>query len=254
MPATYLFRGLCRLLPLPCANNTTPIARSGTTRSPSNPSGGISTDCSLVAMLMIASRDALTGTPLEQFPDLCIRNLRKIFVARADRIKRLGCCCAHDLVDVPAEIFARFPGSDGNSHHNLLGPPLPQRTCRRQHGGARCEAVIHYDHHTLFNGQRWPALAVKNLTAFDLALLAGGYVVNDGRRDLELFDYGMIQHPDASTGESAHGQFFVPWDAQLAHDEYIQIGMERMGDFESYGHTAARQRKHDHIRIRDKSF
>jgi hypothetical protein len=36
MPATYLFRGLCLLPPLPCANITADWQERGNTRSPSS--------------------------------------------------------------------------------------------------------------------------------------------------------------------------------------------------------------------------
>lgn len=46
VPATALFRGLCRLLPFPCANRAIPLASAGTTSSPRLiPSMGISTTC-----------------------------------------------------------------------------------------------------------------------------------------------------------------------------------------------------------------
>ena len=49
--ATERLRGLCRLLPLPWANNTIPLAPSGTSRSPSRVTGPASTrTCRSIAL------------------------------------------------------------------------------------------------------------------------------------------------------------------------------------------------------------
>jgi hypothetical protein len=48
---------LCPLLPLPCANKTTHVAPSGTTRSPDNLSGSILTGHSLIVRLIALDSD-----------------------------------------------------------------------------------------------------------------------------------------------------------------------------------------------------
>ena len=64
-PATYRFRGLWRLLPLPCANSTTPRAGTGRCSWPwsRTPRDGISTSSSTLRGVLPAGRRTAARTP-----------------------------------------------------------------------------------------------------------------------------------------------------------------------------------------------
>jgi hypothetical protein len=62
-----------------------------------------------------------------------------------------------------------------------------------------------------------------------------------------LDDLG-VQHPDASCGDGAHGEFLMAWHAKLAHQQQIQGSLEGLRHFVGDRHTPARQAKNQHVR------
>jgi hypothetical protein len=52
-------------------------------------------------------------------------------------------------------------------------------------------------------------------------------------------DYVFVKNADATGCDCAHGEFFVPGHAELAHNENIERNAEPLRDFERNRHAAA---------------
>ena len=60
-------------------------------------------------------------------------------------------------------------------------------------------------------------------------------------------DHVIVQHTHATTGYGSHGEFLVSRDAQFAHQKDVQGCAERMRDFITDRHAAARQGQYDNV-------
>ena len=67
------------------------------------------------------------------------------------------------------------------------------------------------------------------------------------RQSVPLNDV-LVEDFHTARGDRAHRKFGVPWESKLAHDEYVEWSLKVAGDFESDGHAASGQSKHDDIR------
>ena len=56
-----------------------------------------------------------------------------------------------------------------------------------------------------------------------------------------------IENFDVAARDGSHGEFLVPWQAELAHDEHVERDAECGGDFEAYGNAAAGKREDDDV-------
>src|SRR5918995_1183151 len=125
--ATARLRLLKRLLPLPCANITSPPASGGMFRSaPMCPaSTGISNDCVATALRMGPPARSVVG--LQQRADLFISGLRKIAIPHADGRKLLRRSRAYRLVGDVGKFSARRGSSDRNRDDDARGLVLSNR-------------------------------------------------------------------------------------------------------------------------------
>jgi hypothetical protein len=56
-----------------------------------------------------------------------------------------------------------------------------------------------------------------------------------------------IENFDVSARDGSHGDFLMPWESELAHDEHVERDAECSGDFEAYGNAAAWKREDDDV-------
>ena len=111
--ATYWLRGLCRLLPVPCAKRTTPRARSGSARSPSMPTrpSAIRRRCGL-------DHDAV-GRVQDRLVPVLPSDAIVVMARRAEDLENLAApaaCAAESLRDDPVAL----PGRGLRSAHGVL--------------------------------------------------------------------------------------------------------------------------------------
>jgi hypothetical protein len=57
----------------------------------------------------------------------------------------------------------------------------------------------------------------------------------------------FVQDADAAGRDCAHGEFFVPRHAELAHNENIERNPEPLRYFERNGHAAARESENSDV-------
>jgi hypothetical protein len=104
---------------------------------------------------------------------------------------------------------------------------------RCPHGCAGCQAVVDEDHALGLHPGRW-SVAPKRLFPPPQLLLfrfhdgIDGFPGN-GQPPKQI----LIQDLDSAGGNGAHGEFLVPWQTQLAHQQHVQGRREGGGDFES---------------------
>ena len=87
----------------------------------------------------------------------------------------------------------------------------------------------------------------RALEPFELAALRRVDRLDPFRRDVERVDDALEQDTRAAARHGAEGEVLVAGDAELAHDEHVERGVERAGDLAGDRHAAARQAEHDHV-------
>ncbi|HEX6299823.1 MAG TPA: hypothetical protein VF148_05125 [Acidimicrobiia bacterium] len=87
-----------------------------------------------------------------------------------------------------------------------------------------------------------PTLPVLHFLAL---LLADSFDV--GVPDAELADHRIVDHSHPAPGHSSHGQFRVPRDSQLSHDEDVERRPECFCHFERDWNPATREPVNDHV-------
>src|SRR5688572_13716226 len=84
-------------------------------------------------------------------------------------------------------------------------------------------------------------------TPVQLALLFFGGSFDHFVSDLKATDDVFVQNADAAGRDRSHGEFFVNWHAELAHDKNVHWNLKAAGNFVGHGHTTSWKREHDYI-------
>src|SRR5882672_10122753 len=157
--ATYRLRGLCLLLPLPCAKTTIPVDCFGIMRCP-------------------ATGEDVPKSPagsIEQSDDLVVGGLSEVAVALPDGGKELRGGQAHHLVGVLGDGLDGFGCADRNRQRHRAGALGAGDLARRLNGRTGRDAVI--DDHGGSPRQRYPVAAPAEV--FGAALQFGPLLVLD---------------------------------------------------------------------------
>src|SRR5438445_775911 len=240
--AAKRLRGLWRLLPLPCAKRTTPVASRGTESVPSrsSPSTGTATAVSVSAACMLVRAR-------EEVLDLGVRRLREARVPRAEREKRFRRPCADNLVRVLAQRLARFGRRDGNSDDDLRRFLHAQRFDGSAHRRAGRYAVIHEDDRLTFDGMSRPGAAIQPLAAVELLLLVRRNLCDRFRRNSERLHDLFVQNLNSAARDRTHRQLGLRGKSELADDEDVEGRLQLACDLETDGNAAPRQCEDDHV-------
>src|SRR5205807_1019237 len=78
-----------------------------------------------------------------------------------------------------------------------------------------------------------------------------GHTIDDLRRNPELLDDRVIQHPDTATRDGAHRKLFVARHSELPNQKNVQIGVKFLRDLKSNRHATAGKRENDYVLIPD---
>jgi hypothetical protein len=116
------------------------------------------------------------------------------------------------------------------------------------HRGTGCETVIYEDYGTILNVWLWSVAAIDALAPCQFLLLPSGDSVNHVIRNAKPPHYLIVEHAHTTRCYRTHREFFVPGDAQFAHEEDIQRSAERAGYFIGDRYSTAGQCENDHTR------
>jgi len=83
--------------------------------------------------------------------------------------------------------------------------------------------------------------------SLQLGFLRLGYSVDVSVTHTSHSDEIAVQHPNAPTRDRADGEFRLPRQAQLAHDEHVERYVERRRHLEPDGDSASRKGKDEYV-------
>ena len=251
--ATYRLRGLCLLLPLPCAKTTMPVGCSGMVRCPATVTGPADHFDLLIAQRRVGggvdggSLCKIAPGAIEQRDDLVVGGLGEVAVTLPDREEERRRLQAHHLVGVPGEPRDDVVRADRNRQHHLARPVRAGNLACRLGGGSGGDAVI--DDHGDPPRQRDPVTAAAEafraasqfdpLLAFDRVHVVAVEVC--------LAHDGVVEHPHAVLADGAEGQFGLKRHTELAHHKDVERGPQCLGDLKGHRHAAARQAENDDV-------
>src|SRR5262245_8606365 len=89
--------------------------------------------------------------------------------------------------------------------------------------------------------------AVFTLAPFQFPLLVINDQCDDVVRYVEVRQDLLIQYQHTATGDSTHGEFLVPRDAQFPHHKDIEWGVQLACNFVGNRNAATRQAQHNYI-------
>lgn len=179
--------------------------------------------------------------------DFVIGGLVEVVVPESDRLKWFRRFGAYDLIDDVPKRIAYFWSGDGNCHDDLRWPFFSERGNTRSHRRAGRQTVVDEDDGSARQIGEATIAPILTFAPFELGLLHRCntlYVLVAHTRDANEV---LVEHAHATTGKGAHGQLFVPREAELSNDEDIEWHMKGLGNLESNGNAAARKGKNDHI-------
>src|SRR6185369_12414927 len=167
--------------------------------------------------------------------------LGKICVVLADTNEGDGGLQANDFVGTVLQILAGAWSSDWNSDNNFCCPLLAQRRYRCSHGRASSKSVVDQNDDTIFEVRRGPIAAIIALPPFQFLAFDRSDYLNDRLRIRDDVEHVLVQNADAAGGDRTHGEFFVTWHAEFAHDKNIERNSETLRDLKCNRNTSPRQ-------------
>jgi hypothetical protein len=140
----------------------------------------------------------------EQVANLLIHRLGEVMVPEADRVERLWCDRAYDIVDFSPQLLTGFGCCSWNGDDDAGGLLLPQRLDPGVHGRPGRQTIIHKNDRAAANIRRRATAAVQTLAPRQLLLLACrdgvDYVVRYAEPRYEL----IIEHAHPAGRDRAH--------------------------------------------------
>ncbi len=180
--------------------------------------------------------------------DLVVADLVEVAVVLADRVERLGGLEAHDLVGHRGEPLDGLGRSHRHGEQHVRGAEVPHHGDGGGRGRAGREAVVDDDDVAPGDAEPQAAVAVRLDPAVDLRELECGEVVDVLAGDVQLPAGGVVEDDDAVLADGPDGELGVAGRADLAHDQHVQLGVERLRHLEGDGQAAARQPEHEGVR------
>ena len=123
---------------------------------------------------------------------------------------------------------------------------LAQRPHGGAHRGAGGKAVIHQDDGAIRDADRRPIAAEQPLAPLELTTLLLRHPLDVVAGD-SVCDHFRIEHANSTARDGAHGQLFVSWKAELAHDEHVHGRAEPPRDLPGDGYSAPRESEHQDV-------
>src|SRR6185312_4192394 len=235
--ATYRLRGLCLLLPLPCAKTTIPVDCFGIVRCPATDTGPATTSTSSSRIGGAATGEDVPKSPagsIEQSDYLVVGGLSEVAVALPDGGKELRGGQAHHLVGVLGDGLDGFGCADGNRQRHRAGALGAGDLARRLNGRTGRDAVI--DDHGGSRRQRYPVAAPAEV--FGAALQFGPLLVLDRvhvvAAEARVTHDGVVDHPHPALTNRAEGQFGLKRHSELAHDNDVERDPYCLGDLKGH--------------------
>jgi hypothetical protein len=152
-----------------------------------------------------------------------------------------------DIIDLVPDLAAGTGRAHGDSDNNFCRALLTQRGRRGPHRRSSGKSVIDQNHSSPTQIRRRPPGAISKFPPFQFLAFDCADHLNDRLRIRKHVENVFVQNPDATGRDCAHGEFFVPRHAELAHNENIERNAEPLCYFKRNRHTAARKSENDDV-------
>src|SRR5438552_2938134 len=235
--ATKLLRGLRRLLPLPCANSTTPRAFGGSSSMPSRKPVSAEIWISWLKEAFIASpsslaveRGVMCGRAAQEINDFVVARLIELLVPDADGAKRLGCVEADHFVDKSRQFVAAVRRRHRDGDDDSLRMFAAHRLHGHHHRRTGSKAVIDEYRSAAAERQRRRAAPITRFSASDFLQLGADDLIDRCVIDPSQCNDVAIENAQSAARDGAHRELLVRWNAELAHDDHVEVDMQTLRD------------------------
>jgi hypothetical protein len=154
---------------------------------------------------------------------------------------------AKDIVDLVPDLAASGGSAHGDSDNNFCRALLTQRGSGGPHRRSSGKSVIDQNHRSPTQIWRRPPGAISMFPPFQFLAFDRADHLYDRLRIRKHVENVFVQNADATGCDCAHGEFFVPGHAELAHNENIERNAEPLRYFERNRHPAARKSENDDV-------
>jgi hypothetical protein len=185
---------------------------------------------------------------LFQQPDhLVVGCLLKLLVNLADAPEKRRDMQANDLVRMLQKKIVSLGRSDRHGGDHARRTLLRHGAKRGAHRRSRRRAVVHQNDDPVPQIRRRLVKTIQAVAALQLLRLFRQHPVDVVLGNGRVADGLVIENANIRRRQSAHRQFLLPRQAQLAYQHQVQRRMQSLRDLESDGHAAAGQGQHDHV-------
>jgi hypothetical protein len=139
-----------------------------------------------------------------------------------------------------SELVARFASSDRHRDDDTFRPLQFQSGDGCPHRGTGCQAVVDQDNGAISNVRARPIASKGSFAARKLADFFGCHCFHNGLRNPESLEHVWLHDSHIPAGHCAHGQFFLPRNAQLSNYENVQRQFQSSCNFARNRNPAAR--------------
>src|SRR5262249_29553342 len=108
-------------------------------------------------------------------------------------------------------------------------------------------AIVHQDDDLAWNRNAGPRATIQLLTTFELGLLNGNGLLELCVGNAKFIYHVTVEDADAAAGDRAHGQFPLPGNAKLPHQQDVERNVQRLRYFECDHHAASGDREHHNV-------
>jgi hypothetical protein len=151
------------------------------------------------------------------------------------------------FVDFVSKVATGIRRGNGNGDDNRTGPFLTYGADRRAHGRTGRQSIVHEDHDAIAQVGHRARTAVFPKAPLELAPLALGDRTDDMWRNVVRAHDIAVEDLGPGSGNRAHRQLGVPWDAKLADQENIERRLQFARDFVRNRHPTTWERQHDDV-------
>jgi len=183
----------------------------------------------------------------EESDHLFVSNLSEVLVESPDRPKRLRDEQADHVVAPATDLRQSIQGGDGHGDDDLARVLSLDGLDSSDHGRAGGNAIIGDDHRAAGDRRLRPDIAKQVFPARDHAELKPALFGQVLLYSLKEFPGVMIQVDLPILGNSPNRQFRLPWRAQLAGQDHVEVCCQLLGQYGPGDHAAARDGQYQRV-------
>src|SRR5918996_313749 len=189
------------------------------------------------------------GGFVENVAHVVVPYLGEVVEVLPHRKKGAGRRQNHDVVIDLEQRFYRLRRTNGDREDEPGRLVCAKDTLCRLGRAARSKAVVHHDDGPALEGRFFSVTDPASQPSLDLLRRRGDQSLESARRDPHAVYQGLVDVDDSSASHRSDSKFGLTGRADLANDDYLQRGSERLRDLVRDLDTTARQPDHHGVGI-----